>query len=102
MLRTARLSGLGWKLCRSLSCSRDTSEKKKPTADNYLGDPESAIRGKTSWEVFRGWVVFKVLSYDLVVDNSTKVSVQGQLQGKSKGVPVSGRYLGTFFIVANF
>ena len=74
MLLVTRLQpGLRWKLCRGVSCSRDASGEKKPNNNNYLGDPESAIRGKTSWEVFRGWLVFKLFSYDLV-DNSTKVS----------------------------
>ncbi len=44
----------------------------KPNVD--FGDPEIATRGKTTWEVFRGWLVFKIFTYDAIVDNSIKVS----------------------------
>lgn len=39
-----------------------------------FGDSEWATRGKTTWEVFRGWLVFKLFSYDILVDNSLKVN----------------------------
>jgi len=82
MLSVSRLRpGLARKVGGSLSCSRATSEKWQPTVGCYLGDPESAIRGKTSWEIFRGWTVFKILSYDVVVDNSIKVSAPLYLAG---------------------
>ena len=36
-------------------------------------DSERSIQGKSTWEVVRGWLVFKLLSYDILVDNSLKV-----------------------------
>ena len=35
--------------------------------------PEAVTRGKSGWEVFRGWLVFKSFTYDALVDNSLKV-----------------------------
>lgn len=35
--------------------------------------PEAVTRGKSTWEVFRGWLVFKLFSYDWLVDNNLKV-----------------------------
>jgi len=35
--------------------------------------PEEATSGKSMWEVFRGWLVFKLLTYDFLVDHSLTV-----------------------------
>lgn len=35
---------------------------------------EAVTRGKTTWEVMRGWLVFKLFAYDTLVENSMKVS----------------------------
>ena len=35
--------------------------------------PEEATSGKSTWEVFRGWLVFKLLTYDFLVDHSLRV-----------------------------
>lgn len=37
---------------------------------------EAVTRGKSTWEVMRGWLVFKLFAYDTLVDNSMKVSCQ--------------------------
>ena len=37
--------------------------------------PEVATAGKSTKEVFRGWVVFKLLTYDFLVNNSLRVSL---------------------------
>ena len=36
-------------------------------------NPEVVTRGKSTWEVFRGWLVFKLFTLDVLVDNSLKV-----------------------------
>lgn len=43
------------------------------TADVRFDSPEAVTRGKSAWEVFRGWLVFKLFSYDTLVDNGFKV-----------------------------
>ncbi len=34
---------------------------------------EEVTRGKNIWELFRGWLVFKLFTYNTIVDNSMKV-----------------------------
>lgn len=43
-------------------------------AAGHLGAPEAALTGKQKWEVFRGWLVFKLLTYDWIVQNGLTVS----------------------------
>lgn len=70
LLRKARLQ-LGRKLIVK-ALSADVSSTRKFRRNVGLGS-EDAIRQKTSEEVFRGWFVLKILSYDAIVDNSVKV-----------------------------
>ena len=35
--------------------------------------PQAVAKGKSTWEVFRGWLVFKMFSYDMLVDNGAMV-----------------------------
>ena len=37
--------------------------------------PEVATAGKSTKEILRGWVVFKLLTYDFLVNNSLRVSL---------------------------
>lgn len=36
-------------------------------------DPAMVTRGKSIWEVMRGWLVFKMFTFDTLVDNSLRV-----------------------------
>ena len=38
-------------------------------------DSEEATRRKTMYEIFRGWLVFKLFTYETLVDNSLKVNI---------------------------
>ena len=44
-------------------------------------NPEVATRGKSAWEVIRGWLVFKLFTYDSVVDNNLEVNRKHLLIG---------------------
>lgn len=57
--------------------------------------PEVATSGKSGWEVFRGWLAFKLFTYGYLVDNSFKV---GALFGRG-GVEVCGGW-GIHILVA--
>ena len=41
--------------------------------DVGLVGPKQAFGVKSNWELFRGWMVFKMFTYDSLVDNSFKV-----------------------------
>lgn len=43
---------------------------------NLLNAKQAAFAVKSNWELFRGWLVFKLFTYDSLVDNSFKVSTR--------------------------
>ena len=50
--------------------------------DVELVGPKQAFGVKSNWELFRGWMVFKMFTYDSLVDNSFKVHFEvGRAQG---------------------
>lgn len=52
-------------------------------AEVRFDSTEVVARGKSTWEVLRGWLVFRIFTFDTLVDNSLKVSVNIPV-GKSK------------------
>lgn len=54
-------------------------------AAGLLGSPEAALAGKQKWEVFRGWLVFKLLTYDWIVQNGLTVR-----HGAARGIVLDG------------
>lgn len=49
------------------------NERREPIPPVQFDSPEVATAGKTTREVLRGWLVFKLFTYDYLVENSVKV-----------------------------
>ncbi len=86
-MRVSRVSKLHWSLLRIPSSSLASVGERQAARFNHSGaentnkadgrvrfdSPEAVTRGKSTWEVFRGWLVFKLFTYDWLVDNNLKV-----------------------------
>ena len=72
----------GWPVRGAPSSRSLVSKSCKESSGNDIdfGDPTRATQGKTTWEVLRGWLVFKIFTYDVIVNNSLKVSGSPQMQ----------------------
>ena len=69
-----RLGLLGFSRATPLaSIARSQGRTVKTLPAVNFNSPQVATKGKSTGEVFRGWLVFKLFSYDWVVDNSMKV-----------------------------
>lgn len=69
-------SGLGG-LCHVRPYAAPTTDGGHPDEPSF-DDHEVTFRSKTTWEVFRAYVVYQLCSYDFVVDNHARLLVTGQ------------------------
>ena len=72
------LAACGWRHTQEHRRYRSALEPASTARDGSreavkFDSPEVATAGKTVWEVFRGWMVFKLFTYDFPVDHSMKV-----------------------------
>lgn len=66
--------------CKSLGTGIDAQhvgdrhgiEVTRPDTSDFL-PPNKAFAVKSNWELFRGWLVFKMFTYNSLVDNSKAV-----------------------------
>lgn len=62
--------------CRALSAGTSNRDDSSIPPEVRFDSPHAVTRGKSTWEVLRGWLVFKLFTYDILVDNSLKVGAQ--------------------------
>ncbi len=55
------------------AAAHERSHPAEAPAVAQFDSPDVATAGKTTREVLRGWLVFKLFTYDYLVDNSLKV-----------------------------
>lgn len=66
------LKGSRGSICRGISLGR-SGQSYGGAAGVRFDSPEEVTSGKSTWEVLRGWLVFKMLAFDYLVNNSLKV-----------------------------
>lgn len=59
-----------------------TQTPRRDPLDLSFANPEAAFKSKTTWEVFRAYIVYQLCSSQYLVDNNMKVSVNIQLFGR--------------------
>ena len=83
----------------------DGHQRGNPTWDPFVKDPvqscslknvelvgpKQAFSVKSNWELFRGWMVFKMFTYNSLVDNSFKVFLIIARCSPRSGVTEKGR-----------
>ena len=67
------LRGAQLRCCSSTVTGKASIDPRHRKPAVKFDSPQVATQGKANREVFRGWLVFKLLTYDFMVDNSLKV-----------------------------
>ena len=81
-------ASFGRRFQRSFLLGRQYSDRSPPTlkrAPRFQVDTNSALSGKTRREVFRGWMVYKLLSYNWIVQSSMEVRARVSLHESTSG-----------------
>lgn len=70
------VTGLGGFFCpvRPYAAPDDHHHDDQPSFDDH----EMTFRSKTTWEVFRAYIVYQLCSYDYVVDNHARLLIAGR------------------------